>query len=150
MKSTPNLSLISMEQLTENKILLAKAVTARTEALPARAPCQGGVASPRARGLAIFCLLAALFLFTANNVRADEELDLIATLKSNAGVPAKCTACLRLRVIGSANSVPALAALLGDERTSQAARNALEGMPFPEAGAALRESLGKVAGALNQ
>jgi hypothetical protein len=37
-----------------------------------------------------------------------------------------------------------LAALLNDEATAHAARHALEGIPFPEAGAALRQALGQV------
>ena len=53
---------------------------------------------------------------------------------------------MRLRIVGTAASVPALAALLGEERTSQAARYALEGMPFPEAVAALRQALGQTSG----
>ena len=51
-----------------------------------------------------------------------------------------------MRVVGTAKAVPALAALLGEERTSHAARYALEGMPFPEAVAALRQALDKTSG----
>ena len=94
--------------------------------------------------LAIACLLA----ITAPGARADEEQNQIATLQSAAGAPDKCAACQRLRVIGTAKSVPALAALLGDERLSQAARYALEEMPAPEAGAALRQALLTTSGAL--
>ena len=42
--------------------------------------------------------------------------------------------------------MPALAALLGEERTTQAARYALEGMPFPEAVVALRQALRTTSG----
>ncbi|MCX6915521.1 MAG: HEAT repeat domain-containing protein, partial [Verrucomicrobia bacterium] len=42
--------------------------------------------------------------------------------------------------------MPALAALLGEERTSQAARYALDGMPFPEAVAVERQALGQTSG----
>ena len=76
-------------------------------------------------------------------LRADEEQDLIATLQSSAGVPQKCAACQKLRIIGTARVVPALAALLGEERTSHAARYALEAMPCPEAGAALARGRGQ-------
>jgi HEAT repeat protein len=79
---------------------------------------------------------------------ADEEQDLLATLQASVGVPQKCAACQQLRVIGTARSVPALAALLGEERTSHAARYALEAMPYPEAGAALREAADKTSGAI--
>lgn len=91
-------------------------------------------------------LLVGLLLATARGVSADEEQDLLALLGSNASIPQKCAACQRLRVIGGARSVPALAALLGEDRTGHAARFALEGMPFPEVDAALRTALGTVEG----
>jgi len=81
----------------------------------------------------LLSFLAALLVLAASSVRADEEQDLIAVLRSTAGAPGKCTACQRLRVVGTVKSVPALAALLGEQRTSHAARYALEGLPFPEA-----------------
>jgi len=79
---------------------------------------------------------------------AAEEQDLLAVLQSNAPVPQKWSACQRLRLAGSPKAVPVLAAMLTDERLSQAARHALEGMPFPEAGAALRDALAKTSGPL--
>ena len=90
--------------------------------------------------------LAFLLALSAFGARADEEQDLLATLKSTAGAPEKCAACVRLRIVGTADSVPALAALLGEERTSQAARYALDGMPFPEAVAVERQALGQTSG----
>jgi HEAT repeat protein len=90
----------------------------------------------------IACLLAVL----ATAAAADEEQDLIATLQSAASVPQRCAACQKLRIIGTARAVPALAALLGEERTSHAARYALEAMPYAEAGAALRDAAGKTSG----
>lgn len=76
------------------------------------------------------------------------EEQLIAVLQSNAAVSEKETACRRLKGIGTAKAVPALAALLTDESLSQWARDALETMPVPEAGEALRAALGKTAGSL--
>ncbi len=93
-------------------------------------------------------LFGALILFATPNLRADAEQTQMDVLRSGAAAPQKSTACQQLRVIGTAKCVPALAALLGDERLSQAARYALEGMPCPEAGAALREALGKTSGLL--
>jgi HEAT repeat protein len=93
-----------------------------------------------------FLLLVGLLALVAFGARADEEQDQIATLKSTAGAPEKCAACVRLRIVGTVGSVPALAALLGEERTVQAARYALEGMPFPEAVTAMREALGQTSG----
>lgn len=66
--------------------------------------------------------------------------------------PAGCTAagrtflCEMLALVGSARSVPALTALLRDPQTADPARYALEAIPGPEAGAALREALGALRG----
>jgi len=92
--------------------------------------------------------VACLIALVSAAVRADEEQDLIATLQSTVGVPQKCAACQKLRISGTERAVPALAALLGEERTSHAARYALEGMPCAEAGTALREAAGKSSGAI--
>jgi HEAT repeat protein len=91
-------------------------------------------------------LLVCLFALVASATRADEEQDLIATLQSGASIPQKCAACQRLRFVGTVKSVPALSALLGEERTGHAARYALEGMAYPEAGDALRQALAKTSG----
>ncbi len=52
--------------------------------------------------------------------------------------------CRRLRVVGTARSVEALAALLAAEKTSHIARYALERIPDEKAVAALRDALPKV------
>jgi HEAT repeat protein len=96
--------------------------------------------------LSLWILLSALVALAPAAVRADEEQDLIAVLQSPAGAAQKGAACLRLRLVGTARSVPALAVLLTEERNAHAARHALEGMPVPEAGAALREALGRTSG----
>lgn len=95
-----------------------------------------------------FSLVALSCLFIATTLRAAEEEDLIATLQSGAGTSQKWAACQRLRMIGTAKAVPALAALLNDEHLSQAARHSLEGLSDPEAGAALRAALGNTSGLL--
>jgi len=82
-----------------------------------------------------------LVTLSACAVYAAEEQELIAVLQSSAGPVEKCAACQQLRIYGTARSVPALAALLGHERVGHAARYALEGIPGPEAAAALREAL---------
>ncbi|HSV99196.1 MAG TPA: HEAT repeat domain-containing protein [Sedimentisphaerales bacterium] len=79
---------------------------------------------------------------------AAQEQDLLAVLHSNAGAVEKCAACQQLRICGTVQSVAALASVLGDERVSHAARYALESMPYPEAGSALRDALGKTSGAV--
>lgn len=54
--------------------------------------------------------------------------------------------CQMLALIGSARSVPALAPLVRDARTADAARYALEAIPGPEASAALRDALAALSG----
>jgi HEAT repeat protein len=74
------------------------------------------------------------------------ETRLIGVLKSSSPNAAKEYACRKLATIGSAESAPALAGLLPDEKLSVLARLALEHIPAPEAVKALRESLPKVSG----
>lgn len=50
--------------------------------------------------------------------------------------------------MGTEAAVPALGALLTDEKLAQYARHALEPMSSPAAGAALRDALGRVQGGL--
>jgi HEAT repeat protein len=71
---------------------------------------------------------------------------LLAVLTSAAPAYEKAAACRELKLAGTEKSVPALAALLTDEKLSQEARIALESMPYPAAGAALREAVGKAGG----
>jgi HEAT repeat protein len=69
-------------------------------------------------------------------------------LKSDADTFVKARACQQLALIGPPEAVPALAALLGDEKLGNHARAALEAMPDPAAAAALREALGRLQGKL--
>ena len=80
--------------------------------------------------------------------RAKIEEQLVAALGSDYSFDARQMVCRYLRTCGTAASVPALAKLLADEKLSHMARYALERIPAPEAGAALRDSLGNVGGAL--
>ena len=87
---------------------------------------------------------------THGNAAARKELEgrLVPVLKSDAPRAAKDVVCRALKTIGTAASVPALATLLADEKLSHMARYALERIPAPEAGQALRTALAKVAGKL--
>ncbi len=78
----------------------------------------------------------------------DEEAFLLAILSQPSGVAGKEKACEELRRVGSLKSVPALAAYLGDEKLSHAARLALTGMEYPEAHTAIRDALGTATGAI--
>ncbi len=76
----------------------------------------------------------------------DVETKLIATLKSDAAFKDKQDACRSLAIGGTKDAVPALAALLGDEKLSHMARYALEEIPDAASKDALREALGTVKG----
>jgi len=76
------------------------------------------------------------------------ETRLLAVLNSGASRSAKDFVCRTLKTIGTAESVPALAALLGDKDLSHMARYALERIPAPQAAAAMRDALPKLSGAL--
>lgn len=89
--------------------------------------------------------LLALAVFTA---RAEDETNQFAILHSDASVSKKWEACQRLRIIGTAKAVPEVAALLTDKRLSQAARQTLDGLPYPEVDDVLRDALGKTSGLL--
>jgi HEAT repeat protein len=80
--------------------------------------------------------------------REQLELRLADVLENGATRDGKDYACRKLLIIGTAASVPALAALLPQAENSHMARYALERMPAPEAARALRDALGKVDGPL--
>jgi HEAT repeat protein len=80
------------------------------------------------------------------STRKELETKLLALLSTDASRSAKDYICRRLMIIGTAASVPALAALLGDKSLSHMARFALERIPAAEAGQALRDALTKVDG----
>ena len=81
-------------------------------------------------------------------LRAELEKRLVAILGGGTSRAAREYACRKLMMIGTAASVPALAALLGDKDNSHMARFALERIGAPEAAAALRTALGQVQGDL--
>jgi HEAT repeat protein len=82
------------------------------------------------------------------NARKALESRLATWLGAHVSRDAKDVVCRALRIMGTAESVPALAALLTDKDLSHMARYALERIQAPEAGAALRDALPKVSGAL--
>ncbi len=92
-----------------------------------------------------FALAAALLAATAAAFAA-EEAQLIAVLKSDATQKEKADACRELARVATKQAVPALAALLGDEKLSHMARYALETIPDPSVDDALRDAMGKLKG----
>lgn len=81
-------------------------------------------------------------------LKADLEKRLTAVVAGAASRAAKEYSCRKLSLIGTAASVPALAARLGDADDSHMARFALERIPVPEAADALRQALGGLRGVL--
>jgi HEAT repeat protein len=90
-------------------------------------------------------LLLGLILFVslpaAMNADEAEEASLMAVIQSGAPANEKEDACRRLKQIGTAKSVPALASLLSDEHLYPAACDALVTLPGTEASEALRAAL---------
>jgi HEAT repeat protein len=82
------------------------------------------------------------------DARKDLETRLAAVLKAEVPRDAKDYVCRKLRIIGTAASVPTLATLLPQKEHSHMARYALELMPAPEAGKALRDALPNVSAEL--
>jgi HEAT repeat protein len=99
-------------------------------------------------------LAAVLLAMAANGALAQQPTPLltqsaeqsVAVLQSGASQKEKVDACRQLSVIGTREAVPALAALLPDEKMNHMARYALETIPDPAAGEALRAALGKLQG----
>ena len=97
--------------------------------------------------LCLVCSLPAFGQATSQDLLSRDAAGLVAVLE-NAESPAfeKAKACQRLAVVGTKESVPALAALLGDDALNVYARTALEGIPDAAADEALREAAGKLEG----
>ena len=98
----------------------------------------------------VLCAVAAgRATAAADRTAADErERQLIDVLRSDAPPQDKAITCKRLAIYGSADAVPALAALLPDARLASWARIALEAIPGPAADEALREAMDTVQGRL--
>jgi HEAT repeat protein len=90
-------------------------------------------------------VLATAVLPLAGAAQSSEE-QLISVLHSEATLQEKDAACAKLKRIGTAQCVPALAELLVNDQLSHSARYALESMACPEAGRALVEALAKTSG----
>ncbi|MHC4368546.1 MAG: HEAT repeat domain-containing protein [Planctomycetota bacterium] len=87
---------------------------------------------------------------TQGNATARRALEksLVDVLAGGISRSAQDYVCRKLRVIGTAQSVEALAALLPDEKTSHIARYALERIPDKKATEAMRDALPKVSSEL--
>jgi HEAT repeat protein len=97
------------------------------------------------RNTLTFAVITALGLAATAACAAQEE-QLIAVLKSDAALKAKADACRELARVGTKQAIPALAALLGDEKLSHMARYAMEPIRDPAVDEALREAMGRLSG----
>ncbi len=89
----------------------------------------------------------ALLLACAPLSSAQEQTEQLEALKNpDATLAQRQDACRKLALIGTAESVPALALLLGDPELSHMVRYALEPIPDPSVDAALRDALHTVKG----
>ncbi len=104
-----------------------------------------------------FALTVSLTLFAALGLRSfasakdgagPKEKELIAVLRSDAPEADKAMACKRLAIHGSADAVPDLAKLLGNERLASWARIPLESIPDAACDQALRDAAGGLQGTL--
>ena len=118
-------------------------------------PDRSSASSPITHHASRITLLLAALLFAGAMQRLAEagqpsdrarEATLIAVLKSDKDRKAKADACRLLARCAGRDSVPVLAALLGDEKLAHMARYALEPCPDPAAGDALRAALGTLKG----
>ncbi|MEI8379004.1 MAG: HEAT repeat domain-containing protein, partial [Planctomycetota bacterium] len=101
--------------------------------------------------ISAFALLICLSFSStlrAEGPNPEKEKELIALLRSEAPAADKALACKHLAVHGTANAVPDLARLLENPQLSSWARIALEVIPGPEAGAALRQATNSITGLL--
>lgn len=96
--------------------------------------------------LAVAALLLTAAISLPVRAASEQEAKLIAVLKSDAGQKAKADACRELARIGTKDSVPALAAMLADEKMNHMARYGLETIPDPSVDVALRDALATLKG----
>jgi HEAT repeat protein len=90
--------------------------------------------------------LALLLACAPLSSAGDEAAQLGVLKKPDATLAQRQDACRKLALVGTAEAVPVLAALLGDAELSHMARHALEPIPDPSVDAALRGALATVKG----
>ena len=99
------------------------------------------------RGCFYPCILSVCVVFAMGAISAaDEVAELCAILQSDAPLHDRGVACQRLAVVGSAESIPVLATLLGDAELSHLARAALEANPSPQVDSLFRQQLSTASG----
>lgn len=82
----------------------------------------------------------------ARSADAVRSQQLVGVLRSSVEVAERARALQQLALVAAPDAIPAVAALLGDEKLGQYARDVLEQMPDAAAGEALRVALGTLRG----
>ena len=99
---------------------------------------------------AVICAADAPYVGAQSNskeIMAQSPAQLVDILKNpDAAIFEKAKACQRLAVVGTSDAIPALAALLSDEKLNVYARCGLEGIPDPAVDEALRNAAQKLQG----
>jgi len=98
--------------------------------------------------IACFLTVGGIAAAVAAPASETQEDKLIAVLQSNAAPQEKAITCKRLAICGTKAAVPALAALLSDEKLASWARIGLEAIPDPAVDVALRDAMSKLQGKL--
>lgn len=101
-------------------------------------------ALPRARLLSTLAFTFTLAIAASPDPVKTREL--VAVVQSGADLAARALALQQLALVATKDAVPAMARLLADERFNQYARDVLEQIADPSAGAALRSALGSLRG----
>jgi HEAT repeat protein len=101
---------------------------------------------PYTKSLLALIALMGCFAGRVQAAPGTTEEQLLGVLQSDAPATDKAWACRELKRVGTQRSVAPLSAFLTDKALSHSARYALEGMPYPEVGTALREALPKAEG----
>lgn len=89
-------------------------------------------------------LAVSLLALGSSLAQETDTYMLVSVLQSSKAAQDKADACRQLKRVGTVAAVPALAALLGEEQLCQSACDALQTMPYPAAGQALRRALQSV------
>ena len=105
-------------------------------------------AHAKMRNAVLSLTVAGILILSAALPALAQDADPLAVLQSDADLKAKQDACIALSIYGGPGAIPVLEGLLTNAELSHMARYALEPMPYPEAGAALRNALAVTGGDL--
>jgi len=97
-------------------------------------------------GLVLVLCFSAASVLGGREAAGAGEAELIKIITGSASRAEKDKACRQLQIVGTPACIPALAAMLPDQKLSHMARYALEPMRYPQVDQALRDALDKTSG----